>query len=115
MGVKIDLDNFEYNSKYELPNEHRWDFMKDSDKEKEYFIEREKIGKPKKKWRALASALLTMTKWQSAMTPKSWSTAITRCPMGKPFITFPILRWVCGSTRRSSDEGIYGQGFSPDQ
>ena len=48
MGVKIDLDNFEYNSKYELPNEHRWDFMKDSDKEKEYFVEREKLGKPKK-------------------------------------------------------------------
>lgn len=48
MGVKIDLDNFEYNSKYELPNEHRWDFMEDSEKEKEYFVEREKIGKPKR-------------------------------------------------------------------
>lgn len=48
MGVKIDLDNFEYNSKYELPNEHCWDFMKDSDKEKEYFVEREELGKPKK-------------------------------------------------------------------
>ena len=48
MGVKIDLDNFEYNSKYELPNEHCWDFMKNSDKEKEYFVEREELGKPKK-------------------------------------------------------------------
>ncbi len=48
MGVKIDLDNFEYNSKYELPDEHRWDFMEDSEKEKEYFIEREKLGKPKR-------------------------------------------------------------------
>ena len=48
MGVKIDLDNFEYNSKYELPNEHRWDFMKDSEKEKDYFVEIEKSGKPKR-------------------------------------------------------------------
>lgn len=48
MGVKIDLDNFEYNSKYELPNEHCWDSLKDSEKEKEYFIKREELGKPKK-------------------------------------------------------------------
>ena len=48
MGVKIDLDNFEYNSKYELPDEHRWDFMEDSEKEKEYFIEREKSVKLKR-------------------------------------------------------------------
>ena len=48
MGVKIDLDNFEYNSKYKLPDEHRWDFMEDSEKEKEYFVEREKIGKSKR-------------------------------------------------------------------
>ena len=48
MGVKIDLDNFEYHSKHELPDEHRWDFMKDSKKEKEYFDEREEAGKPKK-------------------------------------------------------------------
>lgn len=48
MGVKIDLNNFEYNSKYKIPNEHRWDFMEDSKKEKEYFDESEKVGKPKK-------------------------------------------------------------------
>lgn len=48
MGVKIDLDNFEYNSKYELPDEHRWDFIEDSEKEKEYFIEREKSVKLKR-------------------------------------------------------------------
>lgn len=48
MAVKIDLDNFEYNSKYNLPNEHRWDGLKDFEKEKEYFVEREKTGKPKK-------------------------------------------------------------------
>jgi hypothetical protein len=48
MGVKIDLDNFEYNSKYNLPNEHRWDSLEDFEKEKEYYIEREKVGKPKK-------------------------------------------------------------------
>ena len=48
MGVKIDLDNFEYNSKYTLPNEHRWDALKDSKKQKEYFDEREKLGKPKR-------------------------------------------------------------------
>ena len=48
MGVKIDLDNFEYNSKYELPDEHRWDFMKDSEKEKEYFNKRAEAGKPKR-------------------------------------------------------------------
>ena len=48
MGVKIDLNNFEYNSKYELPDEHRWDFMKESEKEKEYFDKREEDGKPKK-------------------------------------------------------------------
>ena len=48
MGVKIDLDNFEYNSKYTLPNEHRWDSLKDSKKEKEYFDEREKVSKTKR-------------------------------------------------------------------
>jgi hypothetical protein len=48
MGVKIDLDNFEYNSKYTLPNEHRCDNLKDSEKQKEYFNEREKLGKPKR-------------------------------------------------------------------
>ena len=48
MGVKIDLDNFEYNSKYELPNEHRWDDLKDPKKTKEYFDKREELGKPKK-------------------------------------------------------------------
>ena len=48
MGVKIDLDNFEYYSKYKLPNEHRWDSLKDSEKENEYFEKREKEGKPKK-------------------------------------------------------------------
>lgn len=48
MGVKIDLDNFEYNSKYNLPNEHCWDFMKNSDKTKEYFKEREELNKPKR-------------------------------------------------------------------
>jgi hypothetical protein len=48
MGIKIDLDNFEYNSKYKLPNEHRWDFMEDSKKEKEFLDKREEAGKPKK-------------------------------------------------------------------
>ena len=48
MGVKIDLDNFEYNSKYKLPNEHRWDSLKDTKKVKEYFDKREELGKPKK-------------------------------------------------------------------
>ena len=48
MGVKIDLDNFEYNSKYKLPNEHCWDSLKDLKKEDEYFKEREKAGKPKR-------------------------------------------------------------------
>ena len=48
MGVKIDLDNFEYNSKYNLPNEHRWDFMKDSEREKEYFDEKAELSKPKR-------------------------------------------------------------------
>lgn len=48
MGVKIDLDNFEYNSKYNLPNEHRWDALKDSKKENEYFEKREEEGKPKR-------------------------------------------------------------------
>lgn len=48
MGVKIDLDNFEYNSKYKLPNEHRWDFMKDSKKKKEYYDKKSEMTKPKK-------------------------------------------------------------------
>lgn len=48
MGVKIDLNNFEYNSKYKLPNEHRWDFMKDSDEEKKYFDEKAESSKPKR-------------------------------------------------------------------
>jgi hypothetical protein len=48
MGVKIDLDNFEFNSKYKLPNEHRWDSLKKLENEKKYFDEREEIGKPKR-------------------------------------------------------------------
>ena len=48
MGVKIDLDNFEYNSKYKIPGEHRWDFMKEPKEEKVYFEEKEKECKPKK-------------------------------------------------------------------
>ena len=48
MGVKIDLDNFEYNSKYKLPNEHRWDSLNDSKEEKEYFDKREEVNKPKR-------------------------------------------------------------------
>jgi hypothetical protein len=48
MGVKIDLDNFEYNSKYKLPDEHCWDFIKEPNKEKEYFDKKEKLCKPKR-------------------------------------------------------------------
>lgn len=48
MGVKIDLDNFEYNSKYNLPDEHRWDSLKDPKNEKKYFDERDEAGKPKR-------------------------------------------------------------------
>lgn len=48
MGVKIDLDNFEYNSKYKVPNEHRWDSLKNTEKEKKYFDDREKACKPKR-------------------------------------------------------------------
>lgn len=48
MGVKIDLDNFEYNSKYKLPNEHSWDLMKDSEEEKKYFVKKDKVSKPKR-------------------------------------------------------------------
>ena len=48
MGVKIDLNNFEYNSKYKLPNEHRWDSLEDHKEEKKYFDEKEKLGKPKR-------------------------------------------------------------------
>lgn len=48
MGVKIDLDNFEYNSKYKLPNEHRWDSLKEPKEEKAYFEKRENECKPKK-------------------------------------------------------------------
>lgn len=48
MGVKIDLDNFEYNSKYKLPNEHCWDSLDDSKKEKEYFDKKEEVSRPKR-------------------------------------------------------------------
>jgi hypothetical protein len=48
MGVKIDLDNFEYNSKYKLPNEHRWDKLTDLKDEKKYFDDREELCKPKR-------------------------------------------------------------------
>lgn len=48
MGVKIDLDNFEYNSKYKLPDEHRWDSLKDPKEEKKYFDKRAESGKPKR-------------------------------------------------------------------
>jgi hypothetical protein len=48
MGVKIDLDNFEYNSKYKLPNEHRWDSLKEPKEEKAYFEKIENECKPKK-------------------------------------------------------------------
>jgi len=43
MGVKIDLDNFEYNSKYKVPNEHRWDSLKNTKEENKYFIEEHMI------------------------------------------------------------------------
>ena len=46
MGINIDIDNFEYNSKYKLPNEHQWDSLKDIKKEKEYFDKKEKMVKP---------------------------------------------------------------------
>ena len=48
MGVKIDLDNFEYNSKYKLPNEHCWDSLKDIEEEKKYFNDREEACKQKR-------------------------------------------------------------------
>ena len=48
MGVKIDLNNFEYNSKYKLPNEHRWDSLKKVEDEKKYFDKREELGKSKR-------------------------------------------------------------------
>ena len=48
MGVKIDLDNFEYNSKYKLPNEHCWNSLKDIEEEKKYFDDREEACKPKR-------------------------------------------------------------------
>ena len=48
MGINIDIDNFEYNSKYKLPNEHQWDSLKDIKKEKEYFDKKEKMVKPNK-------------------------------------------------------------------
>lgn len=48
MGVKIDLDNFEYNSKYKLPNEQCWDSLNDSKKEKEYFDKKEEVSRPKR-------------------------------------------------------------------
>ena len=48
MGVKIDLNNFEYNSKYKLPNEHSWDFMKNSEEEKKYFVKKDEVSKHKR-------------------------------------------------------------------
>ena len=48
MGVKNDLDNFEYNSKYKLPDEHRWDSLKEPKDEKKYFNKRSEAGKPKR-------------------------------------------------------------------
>lgn len=48
MGVKINLDNFEYNSKYKLPDEHRWDSLKDPKDEKKYFGKRAEAVKPKR-------------------------------------------------------------------
>lgn len=48
MGVKIDLDNFEFNSKYKLPSEHRWDSLKEPKDEKKYFDKRAEAGKPKR-------------------------------------------------------------------
>ena len=48
MGVKIDLDNFEFNSNYKLPDEHRWDSLKDPKDEKKYFDKRAEAGKPKR-------------------------------------------------------------------
>ena len=48
MGIKIDLDNFEYNSKYKLPNEHRWDSLKDIEEEKKYFDDRKEACKSKR-------------------------------------------------------------------
>lgn len=44
--IKCDIERFDYNKKYTLPEEHKWDELKDSDEEKKYFEEREKAGKP---------------------------------------------------------------------
>lgn len=35
--INLDLDHFDYNSKYNLPDEHKWDSLKDAEKEKEFY------------------------------------------------------------------------------
>ena len=47
MGYKKNLDTFDYNSTYpNLPSEHKWDFLNDDEKAKEYFEKQEEIKKP---------------------------------------------------------------------
>lgn len=43
--IKREIDNFEYNKKYYVPNEHKWCFMKDDDEFKKYMADREEYLK----------------------------------------------------------------------
>lgn len=37
---KLDIERFDYNSKYNLPDEHKWDFLKDEEKATEFTIKK---------------------------------------------------------------------------
>lgn len=43
--IKREIDNFEYNKKYYVLNEHKWCFMKDDDEFKKYMADREEYLK----------------------------------------------------------------------
>lgn len=44
---KKDIENFEYNTRYYVPNEHAWCFMADAENVKKYTEKREEYFKPR--------------------------------------------------------------------
>jgi len=44
--IKRELDTFEYDKRYYLPNEHRWCFMADDEEHKKYWEKKEESLKP---------------------------------------------------------------------
>lgn len=46
MSYTKDIEHFEYDKRYFLPSEHRWCFLKDREKAKEYFDKKDEEARP---------------------------------------------------------------------